>query len=152
VYKIIGGDGEEYGPVDAERIEEWIKVNRVNGETFAQPVGRADWQPLSTFPEFAPHLVASPPPLPTTAYSQSSTSQNIPSYLVPAILCTLLCCPLMGAPAIAYAMQVNKKQSEGNLAGAQAASTKARIWCWLAVAFAVLSSILGSIVARKILP
>jgi hypothetical protein len=57
----------------------------------------------------------------------------VPNYLVFAILTTVLCCLPAGIPAIIYAAQVNTKLQVGDLAGAQAASNNAKMWCWIAV-------------------
>jgi hypothetical protein len=46
-----------------------------------------------------------------------------------AILATILCCLPAGIPAIVYAAQVNGKLQAGDLAGAQAASKNAKMWC-----------------------
>lgn len=68
MYKMIGGDGQEYGPVSAEQIREWLAENRANGQTLVQPEGATDWRPLSACPEFAdalgtPPAAAAPPPI-----------------------------------------------------------------------------------------
>ena len=56
---------------------------------------------------------------------------NVPNYLVFAILATVLCCLPAGIPAIVYAAQVNGKLQAGDIAGAQAASKNAKMWCWI---------------------
>src|SRR5512137_2778557 len=67
MYRIIGADQKEYGPVSADQIRQWIAEGRANGQTRVQAEGRADWQTLSTFPEFAEVLAAQgsvrPPPV-----------------------------------------------------------------------------------------
>jgi hypothetical protein len=75
---------------------------------------------------------------------------SVPNYLVFAILTTVLCCLPTGIPAIVYAAQVNGKLQAGDLAGAQAASKNAKMWCWISfalglavVAFYVLAVMLG---------
>lgn len=60
-----------------------------------------------------------------------ATAQPVPNYLVFAILSTVLCCLPAGIPAIVYAAQVNSKLQLGDLAGAQAASSNAKMWCWI---------------------
>src|SRR5580658_9686976 len=55
----------------------------------------------------------------------------IQNYLVFAILATILCCLPAGIPAIVYAAQVNGKLQAGDIAGAQAASNNAKMWCWI---------------------
>src|SRR3954469_22342575 len=56
---------------------------------------------------------------------------TVPNYLVYAIVSTVLCCIPAGIPAIVYAAQVNSKLLAGDLAGAQAASKNAKMWCWI---------------------
>ena len=51
MYKILGGDQKEYGPVTAEQMRDWLAERRVNAQTLVQPVGATDWRPLSAFPE-----------------------------------------------------------------------------------------------------
>lgn len=57
----------------------------------------------------------------------------VPNYLVFAILATVLCCLPAGIPAIIYAAQVNGKLQAGDVAGAQAASRNAKMWCWISL-------------------
>jgi hypothetical protein len=53
MYKIIGSDLKEYGPVPAERVRKWIAEGRVDGQTRIRTEGASDWKPLSESPEFA---------------------------------------------------------------------------------------------------
>jgi len=61
MYKIIGGDGREYGPVAAEQVRAWLREGRATLQTLAQPVGSTDWRPLGTLPEFATPPSVVPP-------------------------------------------------------------------------------------------
>jgi hypothetical protein len=56
MYKIIGGDEREYGPVTADQIREWIDEGRANGATQVQAEGEAEWKALANCPEFAEAL------------------------------------------------------------------------------------------------
>lgn len=56
MYKIIGIDGRQYGPVSAGQIKEWIAAGRANALSQIQAEGTQDWKPLSEFPEFAESL------------------------------------------------------------------------------------------------
>jgi hypothetical protein len=58
MYKIIGADGREYGPVTAEQLRQWIAEGRANAQSKVQIEGSSDWRPLSASPEFV-HLSAS---------------------------------------------------------------------------------------------
>lgn len=60
MYKIIGADGQQYGPVEAEQLRRWMAENRINARTLIQAEGSQEWKPLASFPEFAPEV--KPPP------------------------------------------------------------------------------------------
>jgi hypothetical protein len=64
MYKIIGANQTEYGPVSAEQIRQWITEGRINAQTPAQAAGDTGWKPIATFPEFAADFPtnATPPP------------------------------------------------------------------------------------------
>jgi hypothetical protein len=65
MYKIIGGDQKQYGPVSADEVRHWIADGRLNAQSLAWAEGTADWKPLGSFSEFADALrtQAAPPPL-----------------------------------------------------------------------------------------
>ncbi|HEY2083291.1 MAG TPA: hypothetical protein VGI88_10935 [Verrucomicrobiae bacterium] len=52
MFKIIGADQKEYGPISAAQIRQWIIDGRLNGNTRAQRDG-GEWQTLFAFDEFA---------------------------------------------------------------------------------------------------
>ncbi|MDB6059783.1 MAG: hypothetical protein JWO95_3627 [Verrucomicrobiales bacterium] len=53
MYKILGSDNREYGPVSAQQIIEWVNQGRANANTKARAEGTETWLPLSSIPEFA---------------------------------------------------------------------------------------------------
>jgi Interferon-induced transmembrane protein/zinc-ribbon domain len=65
--------------------------------------------------------------------------ETVPNYLVFAILATVFCCLPTGIPAIIFAAQVNGKLQAGDVAGAQAASNNAKIWCWVSFGLGLAS-------------
>ena len=64
MYRIIGADGRQYGPVTSAQVREWITSNRANAQTMVQLEGSTDWKPLGTFAEFSDLLGQAAPPLP----------------------------------------------------------------------------------------
>ncbi len=64
MYKIIGADGKEYGPISAEQLRQWIAEGRANSQTKILLDGATEWKPLSEFPEFG---VTPPSPAPGLA-------------------------------------------------------------------------------------
>ncbi|HTS19696.1 MAG TPA: CD225/dispanin family protein [Verrucomicrobiae bacterium] len=148
MFKIIGGDGRQYGPVSAEQIRQWMAEGRASAQTMAQAEGSTEWKPLGQFPEFAP---STPPPLGATpsptppppsaapAAPRFQPHEHIDSYLVPAILSTICCCLPFGIVSIIFAAQVNTKLQTGDIQGAREASRNAKIWFWVAVACGLMS-------------
>jgi hypothetical protein len=135
MYRIIGADGREYGPVSAEQLRQWIAEGRVNHQTRVRAEDSPDWRTVADLPEFA----APPPQISPTVLPPAS----VPNYLVPAILVTLCCCLPFGIPAIVYAGQVNGKLSAGDVAGAQEASRKAQMWCWISFGLGLVGNVIG---------
>jgi hypothetical protein len=70
MYKIIGADQKEYGPISADQVRVWIAEGRANANTQARLEGATTWQPLSAFPEFAMALGLSPAPTPIQVAAQ----------------------------------------------------------------------------------
>jgi hypothetical protein len=56
MYRIIGGDQQEYGPYTVEQIRELIATRRAGPATLAKSEQTPHWIPLSEFPEFAEDL------------------------------------------------------------------------------------------------
>src|SRR6266446_5837817 len=56
MFKIIGADQKEYGPVTADQINAWILEGRASGQTLVQALGSSEWKPLSRLTEFATAL------------------------------------------------------------------------------------------------
>ena len=93
MFRIIGADGREYGPVAAELLQQWVAEGRAHGQTPAQSEGTG-WKPLSAFPEFA-HLAGPPTPQATPpVFADRSPERNNPM-AVTGFICSLLgltCC------------------------------------------------------------
>jgi hypothetical protein len=53
MYRIIGADQKEYGPITAEQLRAWLSEGRINAQTRVCAEGTSDWKPLGSFPEFA---------------------------------------------------------------------------------------------------
>ncbi len=70
-YTVLGGDGAQYGPVNADQFREWARAGRVNGETKVRRNDQADWVTAASLSELgvpaspsvpveAPHVVTIP--------------------------------------------------------------------------------------------
>jgi hypothetical protein len=60
MYKIIGADGKEYGPITVEQLRQWIAEGRANSQSRVLLEGTGDWKPLSEYPEFAASATGAP--------------------------------------------------------------------------------------------
>lgn len=56
MYRILGADEKEYGPVSAEQVRQWITEGRVDSQTKLQAEGGGEWKRLADVPELAAAL------------------------------------------------------------------------------------------------
>ncbi|HKS36689.1 MAG TPA: DUF4190 domain-containing protein [Verrucomicrobiae bacterium] len=78
MYRIIGADQKEYGPVSTDELRQWIAQGRANGQTLVR-LDDTPWRPLATFPEFAADLSGQPglpPDSPTLPPAINSLRQS----------------------------------------------------------------------------
>ncbi|TAL05847.1 MAG: DUF4339 domain-containing protein [Verrucomicrobia bacterium] len=66
MYKIIGADGRDYGPVSLEQMRQWLADHRVNAQTRVLASGATDWKNFADIPELAALLQPPPPTAPPT--------------------------------------------------------------------------------------
>ncbi|HWI56026.1 MAG TPA: DUF4339 domain-containing protein [Bacillota bacterium] len=52
MFRIIGIDRKEYGPVTEDQIRQWLKEGRANAHTQVQREGAENWERLGEMPEF----------------------------------------------------------------------------------------------------
>ena len=122
MYRIIGADQKEYGPVSADQLNQWIAQSRVNRQTKVKPEGAADWQMLGELPEFAAVFTspgAAPAPQRSASYADNAKTSGIAvTSLVLGILGILSCglTSLIGLILGIVAM-VKIKNSDGQLKG-----------------------------------
>lgn len=89
MYRIIGADGNQYGPISTDQLRQWIAEGRANAQTKVLAEGTTEWKTLSEFPEFfgsapgptgAPQTSA-PPSFPTIqplgAYPTSAAADQV---------------------------------------------------------------------------
>lgn len=62
MYKIVGSDGRQYGPVSAEQLRQWVVEGRANAWTLTLAEGATEWKPLGALPEFAANFRTMAPP------------------------------------------------------------------------------------------
>jgi hypothetical protein len=69
MFKVLGSDGKEYGPVTLAELQQWIREGRVNQATLVQREGDSAWLPLGQCPESA--SLFGPPTVPPAPMPQS---------------------------------------------------------------------------------
>jgi hypothetical protein len=92
MFKILGIDGKEYGPVSGETLQQWVQEGRANAQTQVRRESDPTWTTLGNLPELAPFLHQ--PGRPAVV---NSAPQNNPFALIGFILSLLsitvaLCC------------------------------------------------------------
>jgi len=85
MYKIIGADGNEYGPINLDQMREWMRQGRVSSQTQVRPEAGGDWRPLSAYPEL--NTFGTVPPLPPSLGDRAS--KKIPAGICGILLGTL---------------------------------------------------------------
>jgi hypothetical protein len=94
MYRILGADGREYGPVSAEQLRRWIAEGRANAATSARADSASEWKPLAQFPEFSLFFAAAAPIHPPLYVPVRKTNSFAVTGLVLGILSITggLCC------------------------------------------------------------
>ena len=121
MYKIIGADGKEYGPVSIEQMRQWKTEGRISAQTRVQGAGATEWKTAADFPElgFASAIGAAPPPLPTGAAPTEQKGLAITSFVLG--LLSLICFGILaGVPAIicGHMARGRARRSPGQYGGA----------------------------------
>jgi len=112
MYKIIGIDGKEYGPVDLDQLRQWIAQGRVNAQTRLKAGDAADWKPAAEIAEVAALLTPTakqpgpapaasvPPVLKAPAPSTQEKGLAIFSFVLGLVSFVLCLSAITGIPAI----------------------------------------------------
>jgi hypothetical protein len=83
-FKVIGNDGQEYGPADLATVPAWVAQGRIAASTRVQAAGTTEWKPASAFPELGAGVPTNPPPLqPRATTSPGSTRPTLSAKLRP---------------------------------------------------------------------
>ncbi len=94
----------------------------------------------------APSSYTPPPPPSNFGAPPPVGAATIPNYLWQSIVVTLCCCLPLGIVAIIFSAQVNSKLAQGDIAGAQEASQKAKMFLLIGVGVGLVATIIWGIV------
>jgi prepilin-type processing-associated H-X9-DG protein len=102
MYKIVGADQKEYGPVSVEQIHEWLASGRVNSQTLVQAEGGTAWMPLADIPELATPLAGGTPPpvMPSAAQEAPVTLGKMSGMAIASLVLGVLGLPTLGLTAL----------------------------------------------------
>jgi hypothetical protein len=124
MYKILGADGKEYGPINADELRQWIAQRRAVAATLARVEGGGDWKPLATFPEFAEALAGSQEAPAFGGFTPASTPPSGPvktsGLAIASLVCGILgflCLPALAGLVLGVMALVKISNSKGQLRG-----------------------------------
>jgi hypothetical protein len=98
MYRILGADGRQYGPVSAGQIKQWIAEGRVESRTPVFTDGAADWTFAGLLPEFANCFVPATPPAILAPGHLRQTNSSATTGLICGILSWVIFCCCFGFP------------------------------------------------------
>ena len=111
MYKIIGIDGKEYGPVNLDQMRQWIAQGRINSQTRVKAEDASDWRNASEVPEIAALFPATkgmtttpvvPPLLSAPAPSAQRKGMAVLSFILGLSSFVLCLSAVTGFPAIIF--------------------------------------------------
>jgi hypothetical protein len=119
MYKIIGSDQREYGPIPLEQLRQWVKEGRANAQTQVQAEGETIWKALGSLKEFsAPPVVGPAPGVPPVVASVPQQSCRLATWsMVCGILGFILCFPAIVAIILGHIALVRIRRSNHALTG-----------------------------------
>lgn len=169
-------NGQQQGPVPDETIEKLYRDGEIASGDLVWNESMTDWVPIGTLPQFAavpapvsepttpapaaPPAEAAPPqdtpPVSnvapaagatlTAAAATGATGDKPPTYLWQSIVCLVLCCLPAAVVALIFSLKVEPAYTQGDLAAAQDASKKAKMWCWIAFGLGLVANIIFFII------
>jgi hypothetical protein len=107
MYRIIGADGREYGPISTDQLRQWIAENRANATTRILVEGTTEWKTLGSLPEFSTLFPAAskgaisptPAPFPTrTTFGTTTNGFAVTGMVLGIFALTIGCCCCYGMP------------------------------------------------------
>jgi hypothetical protein len=91
MYKIIGQDGKEYGPITAAQLRQWISQNRIESRTPVFADGAKDWTFAGLLPEFANCFTSEiPPAIAPQIISPPTPPRKTNGFAIAGLICGIL--------------------------------------------------------------
>lgn len=137
-YYFQASDGEKYGPVDLELLNQWSIDGRITNDSWvtnAETNKKVYVSDIEGFIKMPPKVEAKPP--------KPKHFGNIPNHLVKSVLSCFFCFPPLGLIAIIYACQVDGYVSRGEYSWACTASDRADKWANWSIGIGLVSILFG---------
>ena len=122
MYRIIGSDDKEYGPVSADQVRQWLREGRLNRTSRIKPDGSTEWKAIGALPEFDdafPPL----PGIPPRPGAPTETSGLAIASLVCGVVGILSCITAPVGLVLGFLAHSRIRQSQGRLTGSGLATT-----------------------------
>ncbi len=153
MYKIIGADGKEYGPVPADVLRQWVAEGRANAQTKVLAEGATQWKPLGELPGFIPSpqpaampvLAPGPISAPVVRRNNSLAVAGLVMGLF-SVTCGLCCCygmPFNLAGVICSSIALSQIHQEPERQGGKAMAMTGLVLSLLSVVVGAVFMILG---------
>jgi len=157
MYRILGADGREYGPVTGDVLRQWIAEGRAGAQTWAQAAGATAWQPLGSLPEFAGAFAPARPPVaggapPASLPTRQTNSLATASLVMGLLAITCGCCCCYGFPfnllGVVFALiALAQIQRSGGLEEGRGFAIAGLVLSLLSLALAVFGTLVGFLAA-----
>ncbi|HWD92885.1 MAG TPA: DUF4190 domain-containing protein [Verrucomicrobiae bacterium] len=98
MYRVIGADGKEYGPISADQLRQWITEGRANAATPTLAQGATEWKNLSALPEFSLLFAATAPSTAAAPAAYKSSALALTSLILGIFSLTFGLCCCYGLP------------------------------------------------------
>jgi hypothetical protein len=76
-YKVLGGDGKEYGPASRSEITQWLQEGRITAETQLTRSDITHWAPAASFTELQATPAAAPSASPAAQPSAAAATATV---------------------------------------------------------------------------
>ena len=101
MYRIIGADRKEYGPISGDQVRQWIAEGRLNAASRIQSEGSDQWKTMAELPEFAAAVPRPQGPI-VIAPAPAAPAKNALAIwsLVTSIVSLVCCCGILAPVSI----------------------------------------------------
>jgi hypothetical protein len=117
MYKIIGADQKEYGPISGEQIRQWIQEGRLNAASKIQVDGASEWKLVRELPEFAALLPPPPAPIAFPSAPAAPATNAMAGWALGTGIFAILCCQIFAPVSIVLGImalsQIKQNPNQG---------------------------------------